>query len=80
MLSNIRTQAFTAALLFASKATASQTCLSCRRQDINAGFLVSFSYCEQTNECVQDVWNYINRPCETGWERGKDLTLEICKA
>lgn len=52
MLSNIRTQALAAALLFASQATASQICMSCRRQDINAGFLVSYSYCEQSNECV----------------------------
>lgn len=26
------------------------------------------------------MWNYINRPCETGWTRGKDLTLEDCNA
>jgi hypothetical protein len=80
MFSNFRAHALVAALLLASEVGSTQTCLSCRRQDINAGFLVSFSYCKQTNECIQDVWNYINRPCESGWDRGKDLTLEACNA
>lgn len=65
-----------AGLLLAGGSFATQTCLGCRRRDVNAGFLVSFSYCEQSDECVQDVWNYINRKCPSGWVRGIDLTLE----
>jgi hypothetical protein len=80
MFSNLRAQAIVAALMLASEVSSTQTCLWCRRQDVNAGFLVSYSYCKQTDECIQDVWNYINRPCESGWERGKDLTLEACEA
>ena len=80
MFSNLRAQAIVAALMLANEVSSTQTCLSCRRQDVNAGFLVSYSYCKQTDECIQDVWNYINRNCESGWERGSDLTLEACEA
>lgn len=55
--------------------------MACRRKDINAGFLVTFSYCAKTDTCVQDIWNYIDYPCASGWVRGKDLRLEDdCKA
>ena len=55
--------------------------MACRRQDIDAGIMVSFSYCMLTDECIQDAWNYINRPCATGWIRGMDLDLiEDCEA
>lgn len=58
-----------------------QTCLACRRKDIGAGFLVTYSYCAKTDSCVQDEWNYINFPCASGWVRGKDLRLDDdCKA
>lgn len=80
MFSNLKANAIVAAILLTREAESTQTCLSCRRQDTNAGFLVSYSYCEQTDECIQDVWNYINRPCETGWTRGKELTLQACNA
>ena len=45
----------------------SSSCMYCRRMDLNAGFLVSYSYCDATDTCLMDAWNYINRPCTGGW-------------
>ena len=43
---------------------------------INAGFLESYSYCSQTNECLLDAWNYIDRPCgDSSWVTGSNLYL-----
>ena len=53
----------------------SQSCLYCRRMDKNAGFLVSYSFCDSNDTCLKDAWNYINRDCETGWTNGKDIEL-----
>ena len=45
---------------------ATQTCLYCKRQDVNAGFLYSWSYCPAmminpaTDSCIADNWDYIN--------------------
>ena len=45
---------------------ATQTCLNCKRQDVNAGFLYSWSYCPATminptvDSCIADNWDYIN--------------------
>jgi hypothetical protein len=60
--------------------TPSQPCLYCRRMDNNAGFLVSYSYCNQTDECLMDAWNYINRPCKDDWKRGSTYELSACNA
>ena len=57
---------------------ASQECLYCRKNDMKAGFLVSFSYCKQSNTCLQDSWNYLTRPCAGGWKRGRDYELDDC--
>ena len=57
----------------------SSACLYCRNQDTNGGILVSYSYCEHTDECLQDSWNYINRECLTEWTRGNSLSLEQCE-
>jgi hypothetical protein len=48
--------------------------------DTNAGFLKSFSYCNETDECLEDAWNYLHRNCTSGWTRGKDLDFESCLA
>ena len=45
----------------------SPECMYCRRMDLNSGFLVSYSYCAQSDECLMDAWNYINRDCQSGW-------------
>lgn len=67
------------ALLIAVAAAASSACLYCRRMDSNAGFLVSYSYCNQTDECLMDAWNYINRDCVDGWNNGATYELDYCQ-
>ena len=57
---------------------ATSSCLYCRRQDKNAGFLVGYSYCNQTDSCLKDAWNYINRDCVSGWKRGKSYSIDFC--
>ena len=46
--------------------------------DKNSGFLVSYSYCEASDECLKDAWNYINRDCATDWNGGKNVALDDC--
>jgi len=42
---------------------------------------MTFSFCNTTDECIQDVWNYFNMNCsDPGWKRAKDLSLEDCNA
>ena len=55
-----------------------EQCLFCRNEDIKAGFLVSFSYCDQQELCLKDAWNYISRNCATKWKRGKNMSLSAC--
>ena len=62
----------------ASGQEASQECLYCRKNDKKAGFLVTFSYCKQSNQCLQDQWNYMTRPCAEGWKRGRSYPLSEC--
>ena len=68
-----------ASALISSAMAASSACLYCRRMDINAGFLVSYSYCNQLDECLKDAWNYINRPCLDDWKGGKSYALDFCE-
>ena len=60
------------------EAEPSSACMYCRRMDNNSGFLVSYSYCETSDECLKDAWNYINRDCQSGWQGGKNYELETC--
>lgn len=46
--------------------------------DSNSGFLVSYSYCKQLDECLKDAWNYINRPCLDDWKSGASYDLDAC--
>jgi hypothetical protein len=46
--------------------------------DRNSGFLVSYSYCEISDECLMDAWNYINRDCASSWRLGEDYELNLC--
>jgi hypothetical protein len=50
----------------------------CRRMDTNSGFLVSYSYCKQSDECLMDAWNYINRDCQSNWQSGSSYELALC--
>jgi hypothetical protein len=56
----------------------SSACLYCRNQDLNAGFLVSYSYCEHQDVCLKDAWNYIRRDCLSEWQRGNGLAMDDC--
>lgn len=56
----------------------SAECMYCRRMDSNSGFLVSYSYCQQADTCLQDAWNYINRDCQSGWQGGSSYDLALC--
>ena len=38
-------------------------CLFCRYTDLQATLLESYSYCRDSQECLADEWNYIDRPC-----------------
>lgn len=59
-------------------ASATANCLYCRRSDLTATLLVSFSYCQASDTCLQDRWNYIDRPCSTKWVRGVNTALDDC--
>ena len=61
-----------------ASAAASSACMYCRRLDQGAGFLVTFSYCNQTDLCLQNAWNYITRDCTGGWVRGNSYDLDYC--
>ena len=68
-----------ALLIATASAAASSACMYCRRLDEGAGFLVTFSFCQQTDICLQNAWNYITRECPAGWERGNSYELEYCQ-
>ena len=43
-----------------------ESCLYCMYTDLRAVFLESYSYCDESQECLPDEWNYIDRPCTNG--------------
>lgn len=75
MLANKRKRLLAGTLLLAAEAFASQACLACRRSDIHAGVFNSYSFCNTSDECVEDAWNYYNRNCSSGWKRGRQLDI-----
>jgi hypothetical protein len=64
--------------LLPTQVASTAQCLYCRRSDFTATFLVTYSYCESSDTCLQDKWNYIDRPCTTKWQRGVNLDLDAC--
>lgn len=58
----------------------STNCLYCRKQDSEAGWLLSYSYCVDNDECLMDAWNYLDRPCESDWTRAKSFDIGYCNA
>ena len=68
-----------AAIILATAEAASSKCMYCRRMDKNAGFIVSYSYCNQTDFCLEDAWNYLNRDCLDGWQKGTSYELDYCE-
>ena len=67
---------FIIAALGIAAANATSACLHCRNQDLNAGFLVSWSYCQHQDICLKDAWNYIRRECLSDWKRGNTLSMD----
>jgi len=71
--------AIIATLVAVAAAAGKSACLYCRNQDLNSGFLVSYSYCDHQDVCLKDAWNYIQRDCLGGWARGNKLDLGACE-
>ena len=62
-------------------ADATANCLSCKLSDMKAPLLVSFSYCNATDACLQNKWNYIDMQCKPGgWKRGVLMSIDDCNA
>ena len=60
---------------------ATPNCLYCKRIDTFSSFLYSYSYCNATDECLADQWNYYNRYCTSGWLQGWQFNIDkICNA
>ena len=58
-----------------------QTCMYCRRMDRQeTGLINTYSYCNQSDSCQEDLWNYINKGCISGWERGQSYDIDYCNA
>ena len=73
-------QTIAASLMAMASQAALQNCLYCRYTDLHATFLESYSYCSDSEECLADEWNYIDRPCKNGgWKRGAEKTLDDCE-
>jgi hypothetical protein len=68
-----------ALVLMPSGSQAQATCMYCRRADVTRTFMVTYSYCEASDTCLQDKWLYIDRPCSTSWKRGEDVDLMSCE-
>lgn len=68
-----------AALSAAIASAGSSACLYCRNQDLNSGFMVTYSYCKHLDTCLKDAWNYINRDCLSKWQQGDTIKLSDCE-
>jgi hypothetical protein len=76
----ISLSALSAVLLSTFKlAHCQEQCLACIRQDRTSTLLVSFSFCESSDVCLQDEWNYIDMPCSSRWSRARSLPLDRCQ-
>lgn len=65
-------------LVLIKEVSGTAQCLYCKRSDVTATFLVSYAFCESSDVCLQDRWNYINRPCTTKWRKGSKMLLDDC--
>ena len=65
-------------LLLIKEVSGTANCLYCKRSDVSATFLVSYAFCESSDVCLQDRWNYINRPCTSKWKRGSKMLMDDC--
>uniref|UniRef100_A0A7S3IQ18 Uncharacterized protein n=1 Tax=Strombidium inclinatum TaxID=197538 RepID=A0A7S3IQ18_9SPIT len=69
------------ASLVATTLAASQSCLYCKFADTSSSLFYSFSYCQKSDECLEDQWNYYNQWCTSGWIPGWELDIDSnCEA
>ena len=47
-------------------------------EDSDATLLLSYSYCNTIDTCLESEWLYIDRPCTSGWIRGVDMIMDSC--
>ena len=59
-----------------ANAANSPTCLYCKKKDSDSSFLYSYSYCKDTDECLKDEWNYMNKWCSSIWIPGWMLDID----
>lgn len=64
--------------LMPSLSNATPTCLYCKRADDTATLFVSYSFCKSSDTCLQDKWLYLDRPCTSGWRKGKKWAMTDC--
>ena len=54
--------------------SASPTCLSCIRSASTATLLDSYSYCNATDTCIENKWDYIDLHCNgSKWENANKI-------
>ena len=54
----------------------SPNCMYCKKKDSDSSFLYSYSYCKDTDECLADEWNYMNKWCKSKWISGWMLDID----
>ena len=67
--------------LIASVDAKSSTCMNCKLLDSTSSFMYGASWCPDTDECLKDEWDYINKWCPSKWIRGWMLDIvKDCQA
>tara|TARA_B110000285_G_C14853609_1_gene481117 strand:- start:376 stop:699 length:324 start_codon:yes stop_codon:yes gene_type:complete len=51
-------------------------CMNCKLFDSQSSFLYGASYCPDTDECLKDEWDYINKWCPSKWIPGWMLDID----
>ena len=54
----------------------SPNCMYCKKLDSDNSFMYSYSYCKDTDECLADSWNYMNKWCKSKWISGWMLDID----
>ena len=69
------------AVIVTVQAAQSTNCMNCKKLDSSSSFLYSWSYCKWTDECLADVWNYMNAFCPSTWIQGWMIDIDAdCEA
>ena len=56
--------------------TASVECLNCKLKDAKSAWTYTYSFCQKTDLCLADEWNYINAWCPSKWIPGWMLDID----